>query len=61
MICRGYPGKATEWPKQLRALVESHGAEAVHRAGLKAFGYPPIWTCTTSEAMKVVKELSQGE
>jgi len=59
MTRRGYPGTVTAWPKQLRKLVESHGAAAVHRAGLDTLGYPPGLVTTTGEAIEVAKTLSQ--
>jgi hypothetical protein len=59
MTRRGYPGTVEEWPKQLRALVNDHGAATVHRVGLEALLYPPAWILSTGEAMKVAKALTK--
>jgi len=56
----GYPGDAGGWSMPMRQLVGSHGAAAVYRVGLETLGYPPTWSHTIGEAMRVAEAI-KGE
>lgn len=57
---RRRPGKPyLTWPVHLRGLVESFGAETVHRAGLKLLGYPPAWTEGRKECSGILEAIDE--
>lgn len=46
----GHPGdNPANWPEHLQSAVQCFGGDVVHRAGLRAIGYPPNLTLSHSE------------
>jgi hypothetical protein len=51
--------KLSLWPEILRADVQTYGAEAVNRAGLRVLGYPALLALEESEAAKIREVLKK--
>lgn len=49
----------SEWPAQLRFLIESYGFARVWEAGLRVLGFPPTWIHATNEAEAVLAALER--
>lgn len=49
----------SEWPAQLRHLVQSYGVSRVWDVGLRVLGFPPIWVHATAEAELVLTALER--
>lgn len=50
---------ASQWPAQLKCLIESHGLARVWQEGLRVLGFPPNLAHTTAEAELVLAALER--
>jgi hypothetical protein len=49
----------SEWPVQLKFLIEEYGIERVWSAGIATLGFPPTWVHSTAEAERVLAALEK--
>jgi hypothetical protein len=47
------------WPENLRAAVQTYGAESVNKAGLQTLGYPGILALSAFEVRKIFDYLKR--